>query len=64
MTINFNGVISRKVTANKSTLNYISILAFEAADKYEREGADALAKEARDFSNYIYNELEKTGLFK
>ena len=65
MTINFNdGLSNKKITANRYTLNYISILASEAADKFEREGADAMASEAREFANYIYNELEKSGMYK
>ena len=51
MTINFND--GKKITANKYTLNYISLLASEAADKFEQEGSNALASEAREFFNYI-----------
>ena len=62
MTINFND--GKKITANKYTLNYISLLASEAADKFEQEGSNGLASEAREFFNYIYNELEKSGIYK
>ena len=60
MTIRFEG---RRITASKEMLNYISILAMEAADKFEKEGADALANEARELSNLIYEELSKSGLY-
>ena len=64
MTINFkNSIPPGKITADKYLLNFISILAMEAADKYEREGSGALAEDARDLSNQIYEALSKAGLY-
>ena len=64
MTINFKNYITPgKITADKYLLNYISILAMEAADKYEREGSGALAEDARDLSNQIYEALSNAGLY-
>ena len=64
MTINFkNSITPGKITADKYLLNFISILAGEAADKYEREGASSLAEDARDLSNQIYEALSNAGLY-
>ena len=64
MTVNFkNSITPGKITADKYLLNFISILAMEAADKYEREGSGALAEDARDLSNQIYEALSKAGLY-
>ena len=63
MTISIN-TKHGKITADQNTLNFISILAREAADEYNREGYDALAKEAKNFALSIYNELEKAGMYK
>ena len=51
------------ITADKYLLNFISILASEAADKFEREGSGALAEDARDLSNQIYEALSNAGLY-
>ena len=64
MTINFkNSITPGKISADKYLLNFISILASEAADKFEREGAGSLAEDARDLSNQIYDALYKAGLY-
>lgn len=64
MTINFRDYITPgEITANENLLNFISILAGEAADKYEREGSGALAENARNLSNQIYEALSKAGLY-
>ena len=64
MTINFKSYITPgKITANEHLLNFISILAMEAADKYEHEGSGALAEDARSLSNQIYEALSKAGLY-
>ena len=64
MTINFRDDITPgEITADKYLLNFISILAGEAADKYEREGAGDLAENARSLSNQIYEALSKAGLY-
>lgn len=60
MTINSE---SGKITADKYTLNYISILAGEAADRFDERGVHAIAKEARDLHNLIYDELFKIGFY-
>lgn len=53
-----------KITADQNTLNFISVLAREAADEYNKEGYNGLAKEAREFALNIYSELEKAGMYK
>lgn len=53
-----------KITADQNMLNYISILAREAAEEYSREGYNGLEKEAMEFAQHIYNELEKAGTYK
>lgn len=64
MTINFkNSITPGEITANEHLLNFISILAGEAADKFDKEGAEALAEEAMDLSNQIYEALYKAGLY-
>ena len=64
MTINFkNSITPGKITANEHLLNFISILAMEAADKFEKEGSCALAEDARDLSNQIYEALSNAGLY-
>lgn len=64
MTINFkNSITPGEITADVYLLNFISILAGEAADKLEREGAGSLADDARDLSNQIYEALSSTGLY-
>ena len=64
MTINFRDDITPgEITADNDLLNFISSLAGEAADKYEREGAGDLAENARSLSNQIYEALSKAGLY-
>ena len=60
MTVN---TINGKITANKDTLNSISIAFFEAANKYKDEGADALAGRYDRVSKEIYNALKNTGYY-
>lgn len=45
-------------------LNTISLWAGEAAEKWSREGSEAIAKDARHNSNAIYKFLEGKGLYK
>ena len=61
MTINFSG---KRLVADQYTLNFVSMLAQEAAKEYDRDGHIHMAKEARDFARHIYNELEKAGTYK
>lgn len=61
MTINTN---YGKITADQDTLNFILVLARDAAQENSKEGYVALAKEARDFARHIYNEMEKAGMYK
>ena len=64
MTINIGTELSpSKITADKYTLNYISILAKEAAERYNRLGVDALAKEARRVGDLIFDQLSSTGFY-
>ena len=60
MTVN---TINGKITANKDTLNSISIAFLDAAKKYKDEGADALAKRYDRVSEEIYNALKNTGYY-
>jgi len=60
MTVNTN---YGKITANKDALNYISLLAGEAANKLKRDGAGALAEDAQELSNQIYDVLSAAGFY-
>ena len=60
MTVN---TINGKITANKDTLNSISIAFLDAAKKYKDEGEDALAKRYDRISEEIYNALKNTGYY-
>lgn len=62
MTIELKG--HGKISANKYTLNYISILAEQAALQFSENGMTALAEEAQEIANDIYNILSETGLYK
>ena len=52
-----------KISTDEYTLNYISLLAGEAAERFEEKGVYALAKEARELHNLIYNKLFEAGLY-
>ena len=52
-----------KITANKDTLNIISIAFLDAAKRYKYEGANALAKSYDRVSEEIYNALKNTGFY-
>lgn len=56
--------INGKITANKDTLNAISIAFAKAADKYKDEGANALAGRYDRVSEEIYNALKNTGYYQ
>lgn len=56
---NYNG----KITADEATLSYISLLAGEAAERYESMNAPALAKQAKRFSDRIYDYLNEKGYY-
>lgn len=59
--------VSRHKNFNKEDtclfLNWLSILAYEAADKYEMNGYDILARLARSASDQIYDALDVEGLY-
>ena len=61
MTIN---TIRGEITADQDTLNFISILARDAAEEYRKEGYEDLAKESKNFALSIYNELEKSSMYR
>lgn len=61
MTVEIKGI--GKVTANKDVLNYITLLAGEAAHRYEEKGYNALAKQADKFSTEIWKALDASGLY-
>ena len=61
MTIEAN---NRKITANRYVLNYISLLANEAAQNMDRKGCHAIAEEARKFAQEIYDIIDATGFYK
>ena len=50
--------------ATQHFLNYVSLLATEAANRWDELGCKAIAKEARDFGSVIYKMLEEQGLYK
>ena len=60
MTVTINGY---KVTANKETLNYISMLANEASRRYGEENYNGLSEEAYSFSKVIFDKLNATGYY-
>lgn len=60
MTVN---TINGKITADKETLNLISIAFLDAAKHYTDEGADAIAKRFDRVSEEIYNALKETGYY-
>ena len=49
--------------ATEGCLNYISILAAEAAENFEARGSHSLAKQAREFSDQIYDLLKSRGVY-
>lgn len=55
--------INGKITANKDTLNIISIAFLDAAKKYKDEGSDALAGRYDRVSEEIYTALKNTGYY-
>lgn len=44
-------------------LNYMSIFAYEAAERYQERGATALAKQASEFAQSLYEMLDKEGYY-
>ena len=50
--------------ATQYFLNYVSLLATEAANRWDSMGCEAIAKEAREFGSVIYKMLEEQGLYK
>lgn len=50
--------------ATEGCLNYISILAAEAANSFEATGSHSLAKQAREFSEQIYELLKSRGVYE
>ena len=52
-----------KITAEESTLNMISLWGQLASEKYNEEGATALAKQAKDIGVMIYKMLDKKGYY-
>ena len=55
--------INGKITANKETLNLISIAFLDAAKHYTNEGADAIAERFGRVSDEIYRELKESGYY-
>ena len=49
--------------ATEGCLNYISILASEAAESFETRGSHSLAKQAREFADQIYDLLKSRGVY-
>lgn len=58
MTVNTN---QGKITATQEVLNYISMIACYAADRYEEEGLIGISEEAAEFSSEIYDALKLSG---
>lgn len=53
-----------KITSDKSTLNWLSILCDKAAEAFEAQGSKGLAEHARRDGMAIYEALEKAGFYK
>lgn len=51
------------IKGNDDTLNLISILASEAAEKFRREGSNGLAAQAEKISSEIYETLKANGVY-
>ena len=49
--------------ATEGCLNYISLLAAEAAERLEETGSHSLARQAREFSEQIYDLLKDRGVY-
>ena len=60
MTVN---TINGKITANKETLNSISLAFSKAADKFKDEGSDGLASAFDRTLEEIYTALKETGYY-
>lgn len=60
MIVEVNGY---KITANKHTLNALSILANAAYYHYKEKGYKGLSNEASDIADAIYNTLDKVGYY-
>ncbi len=44
-------------------LNYLSIFAYEAKERYKERGANALAKQADEFAQLLYDVCDKEGFY-
>lgn len=44
-------------------LNYMSIFAYEAAERYRERGANTLAKQASEFAQSLYQLLDEEGYY-
>lgn len=51
------------LTGNSDVMNFISLALFKAAEMYKSQGADALAEEAAELSDEIYDQLEANGYY-
>lgn len=60
MTVN---TVRGKITANKDTLNSISIAFSKAAEKFKDEGYDGMAEDFDRVADEIYNALNNTGFY-
>ena len=64
--IKAKGLESRKRFNKEDTqvfLNYMSIFAYEAAERYRERGASALAKQASEFAQSLYDMLDADGWY-
>ncbi|MBQ8426167.1 MAG: hypothetical protein IJX16_00180 [Clostridia bacterium] len=61
MTVEIKGL--GKITASKEVLNTLSSLIWESSESYENRGRKALAKDASDIANAIYDELDKANYY-
>ena len=51
------------LTGNKDVMNYISLALFKAAEMYRVQGAEALAEQAAEISDEIYDQLKANGYY-
>lgn len=51
------------LTGNSDAMNFISLALFKAAEMYKLQGANALADEAAELSDAIYDQLKSNGYY-
>lgn len=52
-----------ELTGNFDVMNYISLALIKAAEMYRVQGAEALAEQAAEISDEIYDQLKANGYY-